>query len=159
MRLILVGAIYVVFKEGSDKSGMVSEFVGRESFRNADVGIAFRALVLAWKLVRQLGFVLMIGLGGAEPEQAFFALAMRKRHFGPTEDDVLALVFDAHVPEHALHRFYVLLAIANGAEVLTVFRLMAWIDFCIDQILSKRENRLCSDDGFWYFDDAQLRNW
>ena len=68
MRLILVGAIYVVFKEGSDKSGMVSEFVGRESFRNADVGIAFRALVLAWKLVRQLGFVLMIGLGGAEPE-------------------------------------------------------------------------------------------
>lgn len=98
MRLVLIGAIYVVFKEGSDKVGMVGEFVGCESVRNADVCIAFRTLVLAWKLVRQLRFVLMIGLCGAEPKQAFLAFAMRKRHFCPAEDDVFALVFDAHVP-------------------------------------------------------------
>ena len=88
MRLVLIGAIYVIIKKGSDKSGMIGEFVGREGVRDADVGVAFRALVLAWKLVRQLGFVLMIGLGGAEPKEAFFAFAMRKRHFCTTKNDV-----------------------------------------------------------------------
>ena len=64
------------------------------------------ALVLAGQLIGQLGAVLMIGLGGLEPETALVTLAMGRRHLGSAEDYVLALVLDTHVTQDTFHRFY-----------------------------------------------------